>query len=183
MKGGNCFPSHLLDFLRYGVGQTYSFTIPSNYKYALVKLDLRNLEDSRYITEFGDDIIVTGSFAPYIRTGGNPAIRDSQGNIVEDQLHYESVYYDYGGEELSVTLSSVYSILDSAPFELTVTVEELSNPYYSMMPQFSSLAPYLAAYHKGIVYADPNFAFVADDDKILNGKTYQGIPRFSIIPF
>ena len=174
LKGGNCFPSHLLDYLRYGVGQTYSFIIPSNYKYALVKLDLRNLEDSRYITEFGDDIIVTGSFAPYIRTGGNPAKRDSQGNIVEDQLHYESVYYDYGGEELSVTLSSVYSVLDSAPFELTVTVEELSNPYYSMMPQLSSLAPYLTAYHKGIVYADPNFACVADDDKILKGKTLPG---------
>ena len=174
LKGGNCFPSHIIDFLMYGAGQTFTFNIPMNYKYALVKLDLKNLEDPRYIKDFGDDVIVTGSFAPYIRTGANPALRDSQGNILEDQLHYESVYYDSGGEELSVSLSASYTILDSAPFELTITADELSNPYYPMMKQLSSLAPYLAAYHKGIVYADPEFAFVADDDKILNGKTLPG---------
>jgi hypothetical protein len=174
LKGGNCFPSHIIDYLRYGAGLSFSFTIPSNYKYALVKLDLRNLEDPRYIDEFGDDIIVTGSFAPYVRTGANPSIRDSQGNLKKDILHYESVYYDSGGEELTVSLSSSYTVIDSAAFEITVTVEELSDPYYPMMKQLSSVAPYLAAYHKGIVFANPEFAFVADDDKILNGKNLPG---------
>jgi hypothetical protein len=174
LKGGNCFPSHLIDYLRYGQGVSFSFKIPYDYKYALVKLDLRNLEDPKYIEEFGDDIIVTGSFAPYIRTGANPAIRDSQGNVEEDRLHYESVYYDSGGKELTVSLSSSYTVIDSAAFDITVTVEELSDPYYPMMKQLSSVAPYLAAYHKGIVFANPEFAFVADDDKILNGKNLPG---------
>ena len=174
LKGGNCFPSHIIDFLRYGQGVSFSFKIPNDYKYALVKLDLRNLEDPRYITEFGDDIIVTGSFAPYIRTGANPAARDSQGNMKEDRLHYESVYYDSGGEEFTVSLSASYTVIDSAAFDITVTVEKLSDPYYPMMKQLSSVAPYLAAYHKGIVFADPKFAFVADDDKILNGKNLPG---------
>jgi hypothetical protein len=174
LKGGNCFPSHIIDYLRYGQGVSFSFNIPHNYKYALVKLDLRNLEDPRYIEEFGDDIIVTGSFAPYIRTGANPAIRDSQGNVKEDRLHYESVYYNSGGEELDVSLSASYTVIDSAAYEITVTVEELSDPYYPMMKQLSSLAPYLAAYHKGIVFANPEFAFVADDDKLLNGKKLSG---------
>jgi hypothetical protein len=53
-------------------------------------------------------------------------------------------------------------------------VEELSDPYYPMMKQLSSVAPYLAAYHKGIVFANPEFAFVADDEKILNGKNLPG---------
>lgn len=174
LKGGNCFPSHIIDYLRYGAGVSFSFKIPYDYKYALVKLDLRNREDPRYITEFGDDIIVTGSFAPYIRTGANPSIRDSQGNVKEDVLHYESVYYDSGGEELTVSLSASYTVIDSAAFDITVTVEELSDPYYPMMKQLSSVAPYLAAYHKGIVFANPKFAFVADDDKILNGKNLPG---------
>jgi hypothetical protein len=174
LSGGNALPSHLGDFLKYGAGSSFPFTIPSKYKYALVKLDLKNLEDPRYVDEFGDDIMVTGSFIPYLRTGGNPAIRDSEGNVKEDVLHYESVFYDSGGEELDVTLTSSYTILKSAPFELTITVDQLSDPYYPMMKQLSSLAPYLTAYHKGIVYANPEFGFAADDDKILNGKTLPG---------
>jgi len=174
LKGGNALPSHLLDYLRYGTGVSFSFKIPKDYKYALVKLDLRNLEDPRYIEEFGDDIIVQGSFAHYVRTGANPAKINSQGNVEEDRLHYESVYYDSGGEEFTVSLSSSYTVIDSAAFDITVTVEQLSDPYYPMMKQLSSVAPYLAAYHKGIVFAKPEFAFVADDDKILNGKNLPG---------
>jgi hypothetical protein len=173
LKGGNGLPSHILGYLL-NKQTVFSFKIPEDYKYALVKLDVRNLEDPRYIEEFGDDIVVQGSFIPYLRTLGNPAERDAQGNIKEDRLHYESVYYDSGGEEFTVSLSSSYTILDSAKFELTVTVEKLSNPYYPMMKQLSSVAPYLAAYHKGIVFAKPEFAFVADDDKTLNGKNLPG---------
>ena len=174
LAGGNGLPSHVLDYLLYSEGKTFSFKIPDDYKYALVKLDIRNLEDPRYIEEFGDDIILGGSFTNYVRTVAYPAKRDSQGNVEEDRLHFESVYYDSGGEEFTVSLSSSFTVIDSAEFEITVTVEKLSNPYYPMMKQFSSVAPYLAAYHKGIVFAKPEFAFAADDDKTLNGKKLSG---------
>ena len=173
LKGGNGLPSHILDYLR-SKETTFSFKIPDDYKYALVKLDIRNLEDPRYIEEFGDDIVIQGSFTKYLRTAASLAKRDSQGNVEEDRLHFESVYYDSGGEEFTVSLSSSFTVIDSAKFEITVTAEKLSNPYYPMMKQFSSVAPYLAAYHKGIVLAKPEFAFAADDDKTLNGKNLPG---------
>jgi len=51
---------------------------------------------------------------------------------------------------------------------------ELDNPYYPTMKQFSSLAPYLTAYHKGIVFARPDFAFAANDDVKYKGETLPG---------
>lgn len=173
LKGGNGLPSHISGYLL-NKPAVFTFKIPDGYKYALVKLDLRNLEDPKYIEEFGDGIIVQGTFIPYLRTCGNPAKTDAQGNVQEDVLHYESVYYDSAGKEFTVSLMPTYTVIKSAPFELTITVEKLSSPYYPMMKQFSSIAPYLAACHKGIMFAKPEFAFAADDSKTLNGKTLPG---------
>lgn len=173
LKGGNAFPSHVLDYLL-SKKTSFAFKIPEDYKYALVKLDLRNLQDPEDIEKFGDNIILGGSFTGYLRTAAYPAKTDSQGNIEEDRLHFESVYYDSCGEEFTVSLDPAYTVIDSAEFEITITVEKLSDPYYPTMKQFSSVAPYLAAYHKGIVFAKPEFAFAADDDETLNGKKLPG---------
>jgi len=169
------FPSNLLKALR-GMTNPTTFTIkiPDDYKYALVKLDFRNLEDPTHIEKFGDNVIFMGSLTNYMRTTAYPAKMDANGNIEEDRFHFETIMYDMGGEEFTISLQGVYSVLDSAEFELTVTLEELSNPYYPMMKQMSSIAPYLTAYHKGILFAKSEFAFAPTDDVKLDGKPLPG---------
>ena len=175
LSSGNIFPSHLVDALQSRANQkTITFNIPDKYKYALVKLELKNLEDPEFIEKFGDNLIVSGSLTGYIRTVASPVKKDESGNIEYDHLLYETVLYDMGGEELNVKLSSSYHTLDSGKFEITITAYELENPYYPFMKAFSSIAPYHTACREGLVYGKPDFAFVADDDIEYNGETLPG---------
>lgn len=175
LMGGSMFPSGIKNMLLSLLKPaSFSFTIPEDYKYALVKLHVKNLEDPEHVELFGDDLVIGGSLTNYMRTVAYPAERDEHGNVEYDQLYYETVLYDMGGEEFSIKLTSSFHVLDSAEFEISVTVEELSNPYYPMMKQFSSIAPYLTAYHKGIIFAKPEFAFVPDDDVELDGTKLSG---------
>jgi len=171
----NVFPAQVLNsFTSQSNPARHIIEIPEDYEYALVKLDIRNLQDPEHVELFGDNIILGGSLTNYLRTVAYPAERDDQGNIVEDRLHFETVFYDKGGEKFSVTLTSSYHVLKQAEYEIEVTVEELSHPYYPMMPKFSSMAPYLTAYHKGIIFANPNFAFSPTDEIKYNGHTLPG---------
>lgn len=177
LSSGNLLPSQLPEMIKsqfLGNTPTFTFKIPEDYKYALIKMDLKNLEDPEYIEKFGDNILIRGSLTGYMRTYAHPAKRDKTGNIIQDQLHFETVVYDMAGEEYSIDLTSVYHTIDKADFELTVTVEELAHPYYPMMKQFSSIAPYLTAYHKGIIFSKPNLAFAPTDNITLNAKTLSG---------
>jgi len=151
----------------------YNFTIPEDYKYALVKLDIRNLEPIDQVEKFDDNLIIGGSFG-YLRTYAYPGERDSQGNLQHDMLHFETLYYDQGGEELSFSVMPTFTTLDSAKIEVTVTVEKLSNPYYPLIEKASTVAPYLTAYHRGVLFAKPEFAFAANDNVTLDGKTLPG---------
>ncbi|RLF48585.1 MAG: hypothetical protein DRN20_04260 [Thermoplasmata archaeon] len=45
----------------------------------------------------------------------------------------------------------------SAFFTLKITVENLTSPTYPLMPGLSTMAPYLAAYHRGVVLARPEY--------------------------
>jgi len=173
LKGGNALPSGILKYLT-GGKKAFSFVIPDDYKYALVKLEFKNLEDPSHIEMFGDGVVFQGSFLGYVATMASPAETDVNGNIECDTLYYEDVLYDMGGEELTVSAQAMYTVLDSAPYEITITAEKLEDPYYPQMKQFSSIAPYLTAYRKGIVFAKPEFAFVNDDDKIFKGKNLPG---------
>ena len=173
LSNGNGLPSGLIKALT-GKSHVYEFEIPEDYKYALVKLDLINLLDPENIEKFGDDIIVGGSFTGYCRTKASPSIRNANGDIEYDRLHFESIFYDQGGEVYDVSLLSALVVEDSCDYEITVTAYEIEDPYHPMMQQFSSVAPYLAAYHQGLIYADPDFAFAPTDDVKYNGKTMPG---------
>ncbi len=169
-----CFyPSNWVNALKGGPSY-YSFTIPNDYKYALVKVHFRNLEDPRYVEQFGDDVSFMSDLMGYARTTAYPSVVNDNGKLIEDDYYFETVLYDMGGKEYTLTLTGFYHILPSADFELKVTVEKLEDPYYPMMKQFSSIAPYLTAAHEGIIFAKPDFAFVADDNVKLNGKTIPG---------
>ena len=174
IKSAVLFPSNIFNVIQAMLQPpTFSFTIP-DYKYARVILDVRNLVDPEHVEKFGDNIMVQSALTGYIRTQAYPAKVDSDENVVEDRLHFETLMYDSGGEEHTIKLMGYFHVFDSAEFEITVTVEEISDPYYPMMKQFSSVAPYLTAYHKGIIYAEPEFAFAPTDDVKYKGETISG---------
>lgn len=154
------------------------FTIPEDYKYALIKFEGINL-DIENVDDFGDAASFSiGANIPDIPkklqtlevysggTAGYAGDRDANGNIVKDKAYVEAVVYDRGGTEYVVKAGGTWLLKAQGKAMGTVTVEKLENPVYSMMKQLSSLAPYLTAYHKGIVFGKPEFAFTADDHVI-----------------
>jgi hypothetical protein len=160
---------------------TWEFTVPDDYKYALIEFEGYNheLDD---VDEFGDsaefriDPVKEGE----ITLGGSTtfsgaAKRDLAGNIIEDKLYLERVLYDCGGETYRITAGGTWTFLDKAQISSRVTIKKLDNPVYEMMGALSSIAPYLTAYHKGLVFGKPDFAFTADDDVLTNrGETSSG---------
>lgn len=170
----NIFPSHLIAGIRDTGGANFKFKIPDDYKYARVRIHLETDENPEYCEEFGDNVIIQGTLVNYVRTVASPFKKDEAGNIVADQFNWETTLYDSGGEEFLLKINPTFMVNPSANFDVTATIEKLDNPYYPHMPQFSSLAPYLTAYHKGLIYGKPEFAFAADDDVRLNGETLPG---------
>ena len=170
----NIFPSHLIAGIKASGGSTFKFKIPEDYKYARVRIHLQTDEKPEYCEEFGDNILIQGSLVTYARSVASPFKKDESGNIIADQFNWETTLYDSGGEEFTIKINPTFMVNPSANFEITATIENLDSPYYPQMPQLSSLAPYLTAYHKGIIYGQPEFAFVADDEAKLNGETLPG---------
>jgi len=172
-----------------GAGASWKFTIPKDYKYVLVKFEGVNHEVEG-VEEFGDSagfnlnsdttnapngLIITGSTA----SGGNP-VRDASGKIVKDRILQEAVLYDQGGVEVTVKSTGSWTLLEEGKVSANVVIEKLENPVYPLMKGLSAVAPYLTAYHKGIVFGKTDFAFTADDDVITDeGKTCPGfyVPR------
>ena len=165
-------------------GDTFigSFTIPKGYKYALIKFEGINL-DADDVDEFGDAVSFSVGpdlpdippnlqkfevFAGSTAAGGIP-VRDAKGNIVTDRVYTEVVVYDRDGVEYNVAASGSWLVKKQGDVLANVVVEKLEDPVYPMMKGLSSLAPYLTAYHKGIVFGKPEFAFTANDDIITNG--------------
>jgi hypothetical protein len=166
-----------------------TFTIPSDYKYALIKFEGINHELDG-VEEFGDTVdfsvtsnsedaptqwVITGATG----TAGNP-VRDESGRIIKDRLLQEVVLYDQGGVECTITAQGSWAILKDGKASANVVVQKLDNPVYPLMKSMSSISPYLTAYHKGIVFGKPDFAFTADDDVITDkGETCPGfyVPR------
>ena len=103
--------------------------------------------------------------------GGGIAERDASGNIVKDVIYSESVVYERGGVEYNIVVSGSWLTKKEGEVSARVVVEKLEDPVYPMMKSLSSVAPYLTAYHKGILFGKPEFAFTADDDKITDDGT------------
>lgn len=155
-----------------------TFTIPKDYKYALVKFEGINLNYEN-VDELGDDVgFIIGANLPDIPkglqsseffsgntgSGGNP-IRDSNGNIIKDRVYTETVLYDRGGVEYTVNVKGRWLAQKEGDVTANIVIEKLEDPVYPLMKQLSSISPYLTAYHKGIIFGKPEFAFTADDDK------------------
>ncbi len=168
---------------------SWTFSIPQDYKYALIKFEGIN-HDAEYSDEMGDAVTFTmgpnlddipGSLqkfetAPGSTAAGGIAERDASGNIIKDVLYSESVVYGRGGVEYTLSATGSWLVKKQGEVSARVVVEKLEDPVYPMMKSLSSVAPYLTAYHKGILFGKPEFAFTADDDKITdNGETCPGL--------
>lgn len=163
----------------------WTFTIPNDYKYALIKFEGINL-DSDDVNELGDSVNFQAGpnlpdlpaslqeyelFVGSTAAGGIP-VRDDNGRITEDKLYMESVVYDRGGVEYIIKAYGNWLAKKNGKVAAKVIVEKLEDPVYPMMKGLSSIAPYITAYHKGIIFGKPEFAFTADDDVL----TEKGVP-------
>ena len=165
----------------------HEFNISEDYKYARVKIDLENL-DSEHAQSLGDRItLLLNSPEPdshrylFASTAGGLPARDSNGYIITDQLHYEITIYNKPGT-YNIQVFAQWFSLRKGSYSVKVTVEKLDSPLDPLMDNLSSIAPYLTAYHKGIVFAKPEFAFAADDDVLYNGTTCPGVSQAGTNP-
>ena len=184
--------TELLQSVTAGSNELGTFTIPSDYKYALVKFKGINLH-SENVNELGDNVMfmcgVTDEdeyeglqrFEVFVggTGGGGVPVRDANGKIIEDVSYNEAVLYDRGGMEYQITVSPSWLASNEGKVRAEVTVEKLSDPIYPMMKGLSSIAPYLTAYHKGLLFGKPEFAFAADDEVLYMGEPSPGfyMPR------
>ncbi|RLF42184.1 MAG: hypothetical protein DRN12_01110 [Thermoplasmata archaeon] len=186
--------SMLLNALKgLATGRTYanfSFKIPDDYKYALVKIEIMNL-DPDSVDKFGDYVGIlsagiddpnepmcyqTNELSSFgVASKGTPAIRDENGNIIKDRLYNEVLLYDRGGAKYNMVIFGEWLTKKVGRMQVNVEVDKLENPYYARMRGLSSTAPYLTAYRKGIIFAKPDFAFYADDNALTKkGETCPG---------
>jgi hypothetical protein len=189
---GTMATTELLQSVTAGSNKLGTFTIPSDYKYALVKFKGINLH-SENVNELGDNVMfmcgVTDEdeyeglqrFEVFVggTGGGGVPVRDANGKIIEDITYNEAVLYDRGGMEYQITVSPTWLASNEGKIRAEITVEKLSDPIYPMMKRLSSVAPYLTAYHKGLIFGKPEFAFAADDEVLYVGEPSPGfyMPR------
>lgn len=167
----------------------WPFTIPEDYKYALIKFEGIN-HDAENCDDMGDRVsfmmgpniegVPAGLTKFEVNPGGTNAggiaERDASGNIIKDVVYSESVVYGRDGVEYNIITTGSWLIKKEGTVSVRVVVEKLEDPLYPMMPGLSSVAPYLTAYHQGIIFGKPEFAFTADDDKITDtGETCPGL--------
>ncbi len=158
----------------------WEFTIPKDYKYALIEFEGVNHETDG-VEEFGDyaefaiNPIDGGFTLGSLKTLNGILEENENGEIIADTVYTEYVMYDCGGVKYSISGLGSWSLKDSGEVSAKVTVKKLDSPLYPMMKKLSAVAPYLTAYHQGIVFAKPDFAFTADDHIITSkGDTCPG---------
>ncbi len=167
---------YALSSFRSGFITNWEFTIPEDYKYALIEFEGYNheidgVEEFSDYAEFSINPIDKEATWNYIKTTSGMAKIDRAGNIIEDSVYLEKVFYDCGGDTFHLTAGGSWALLDEGRVSSRVTVKKLDNPVYEMMGGLSSLAPYLTAYYNGIVFGRTDFAFTADDDIITDEGT------------
>jgi hypothetical protein len=183
LKSGITLPTQALNSI---IGDVYAFNeffIPNDYKYAKIKVDLKNL-DYKNSETLGDKLsfIIKSPDGPnYIFGGTQGGIpdRDEKGIIKNDKIHFEVNIYNNSGidKKYSIQVYGQWFAQKEGRYELNVTVEKLEHPYVPLMEKLSSIAPYLTAYHMGVILAKPDYAFAADDDVIYNGMTCNGVTQ------
>jgi hypothetical protein len=146
-------------------GEDFEIEIPTGYDIALVQFYLRFIPHDQadltgermYVFVYDSDDNAQEAFF------GTPC-----GKIEGD---YRSVYFDLlilnntgkhnihvQGSECFEGIPINYVSENPVAFDLFIDIHKLDTPVRPLMPELSSLAPYLTAYHKGLVLAKPDFS-------------------------
>ncbi|UCH89814.1 MAG: hypothetical protein JSV49_03990, partial [Thermoplasmata archaeon] len=178
-------------------------TIPEDYQWANVKIETvmdftqspipgrtPDLDGQRCYTYFGVDEDEDGvmhndpdsendRFEFFMQSLGYETIRDASGNALQARCYAEEPIYNAQGKhvvQILATLHLTYTPFAPPPtttYTVTVTVEKRSCHNYPLMPELSSLAPYLAAYRQGLVLARPDYSIYTEE---LLAEPYCGDP-------
>jgi len=144
----------------------HEFDIPASYEYARVTIHAKNLVDED-ISDTGSQLMPMfydpeGNWLALAFTVGGIPERDSSGEIVTDQVTWDTIIYNNPGT-YTLNVAGQFITSNTGEYEIEVTVEDLESAIVPNMPCLSSIAPYLTSYHKGILYADADFTFVGDE--------------------
>jgi len=172
INSANAIPGNLPGLLS-GAAR-FSFEIPEDYKYCRVTMEIQTDEPAEDLEEFGDSLTIQSSLTNYISSIASTGKRDENGHLIGEKFVYTEVLYDMGGETYSGSIMGNFMKKRSQQYTLTVTKEKLDGPVDPLMPQLSSMAPYLTAHHMGIIYADPDMAFANDDHVKFDGENIPG---------
>ncbi len=150
---------------------THEFEVPSEYKYARIKLHAENLIDEN-VDDTGSQLQPMlydpdGNWLALAFTVGGIPDRDSNGAIIKDKVDWNTIVYNQPGM-YPLNVAGQYLTSKNGDYKIDVTVEHLSSAITPNMKGLSSIAPYLTAYHQGIIYSDPEFVFVGDESIISN---------------
>ena len=129
INSGITLPTHAINSVFGNSFALHKFTIPEDYKYVQLKIELKNL-DFENVDSLGDKLsmILASPQGPrYVfgGTNGGIPVRDVDGNIVEDRLHYEITVYDNPGE-YGIQIFGQWFALKKGSYEVTVTLENIS---------------------------------------------------------
>ncbi len=143
----------------------YEFSVPSDYEYARINIHAENLIDED-VAETGGQLQPMlydpeGNWLALAFTKGGIPERDSSGAIIKDTVDWSTIVYDQPGT-YSLNVAGQFLTSKTGDYEIEVTVEHLNGSITPNMPGLSSVAPYLTAYHKGIIFSKPEFTFVGD---------------------
>ncbi|HEC76301.1 MAG TPA: hypothetical protein ENI33_03440 [Thermoplasmatales archaeon] len=150
------------------------FVIPEDYKYARLSIDLIN-DNSEYVSELGDDLIML-IYSPddeaYVYTSTSAGIPEVEnGDIVVDKIHYETIIYNKPGTYTAQVLARRVGT-PNGQYTLKIRVQKVDSPLQPLMNNLSSMAPYLTAYHRGIILSDTDFAFAGNESIGVEGVVY-----------
>ncbi len=180
VASGITLPSQAVGALIKDTHAVHEFTIPVGYKYTQLIVDLTN-RDSNYVESLSDRMFLMitspdGERYIYASTAGGIPERDENGNIIKDHVQFQITIYDKPGV-YKLQVFGQWFASKTGSYDAIVRVQKINTPRVPLMQGLSSLAPYLTAYHKGLIFAKPDFAFAADDMVLYNGTTCRGVTQ------
>jgi len=153
---------------------THSFNVPYN-GFARITVELIN-KDSEDVEKWGDRVFLhistpDGIIFVYTSTAGGIPEVNKNGDITKDRLVYQTCVYNKPGTYRAEVVGT-WIAKRKGSYELNIKVEKLDRGNFPLMEHLSSLAPYLASYHKGMVFALDNFAFAGGENVNTSGIIY-----------
>ncbi|MBC7081298.1 MAG: hypothetical protein H5T44_03540 [Thermoplasmatales archaeon] len=157
----------------FNYSSTHIFKVPYN-DFAIIRVELVN-RDSEDVEKWGDRLFLHLSATDNITfvyastAGGIPEI-DENGRITLDKLTYQTCVYNSPGEYKAEVIGT-WIVKREGEYEMKIEVERVDRGNFPLMKSLSSLAGYVASYHKGIVFAD-DFSFVGGENVDISGVIY-----------